>query len=27
MVDLDNQRLTLLYFGTHENFYRDHKRG
>nr|VFJ94283.1 MAG: ParE-like toxin of type II toxin-antitoxin system [Candidatus Kentron sp. LFY] len=22
--DVDNDRIVLLYFGTHENFYRDH---
>jgi len=27
VVDLDRELITLLYLGTHENFYRDHKRG
>ncbi|VFN02519.1 MAG: ParE-like toxin of type II toxin-antitoxin system, partial [Candidatus Kentron sp. G] len=26
IVDTDNAQITLLYFGTHENFYRDHSR-
>nr|VFK62522.1 MAG: ParE-like toxin of type II toxin-antitoxin system [Candidatus Kentron sp. UNK]VFK70550.1 MAG: ParE-like toxin of type II toxin-antitoxin system [Candidatus Kentron sp. UNK] len=26
IVDVDDEQITLLYFGTHENFYRDHKK-